>query len=684
MALDYSELYSDYVNTGQVSFSDPYSNTGYASHGTSGPIQYNLTDPSKMENKFLPLDYYEQTAPPVVTGMGASQIASLGLQGAQGVKALNLGKSKAWQKAKALGKKGYESVAYRQGATYPGYGTQPVIGAEGGTVAPIQYQTVVNPSTGQTMSMPVGETLPPGFEVGKGVTATGRYFQAMTGGAGPQAAVANALPTYLAGRLIRSAFDDADPTTFTAGEMAGAGVSGYAAGAGLAGLAAGAAGTAAASTAIMAAVPVIGIAGALISLFGGKKKRDKARELKRKQQDVLGKFKKERKKFYTEYRENQEREQKARTYGRMAGRFQNPYGLGAMAGPYGLYSNTGYQYQYKDGGKKKEPTVNNIATLDNIISFISEKRGYDSFAIKDMMNKIAFHESFDWRPDSLVGNAPRRFNPQATQYYIKEDKQGNPIKDKGGNVIYHTGTGKGLFQFEDSKGGGGNTAINRAAKVLKSINMEMPDDLKRAFIQSEKTKRVDASKLSSESQGILFLLDAYQSGDIRMGDYKGFGGKQDLTEWWFKNHKKKADDPKSVKNLFNESMMNYNSWDKELIYKHGGKKEYTAEFTGGESVVSAKDQKKIEKYIKGGDYSKAGKIVKKAPLTPGEASHKTNPLPVSKDGTVYDKYGNSTGINANSGAGIYDHGMKFNVDDETAGRLAAQDIEKWKKIGMYS
>ena len=51
---------------------------------------------------------------------------------------------------------------------------------------------------------------------------------------------------------------------------------------------------------------------------------------------------------------------------------------------------------------------------------------------------------------------------------------------------------------------------------------------------------------------------------------------------------------------------------------------------------------------------------------------------------VYDQYGKYTGLKAEKGAGIYDHGNKFNVSDEAAGQLAAQDIEKWKRNGMYS
>ena len=82
------------------------------------------------------------------------------------------------------------------------------------------------------------------------------------------------MPTYLAGRLVRSAFDDDDPTTFTAGEMLGAGISGIGAGSAIAGMIP-------AASPLAALGPYGWLIGLGISLFGGKKKRDKARKLQR-------------------------------------------------------------------------------------------------------------------------------------------------------------------------------------------------------------------------------------------------------------------------------------------------------------------------------------------------------------------------------------------------------------------
>ena len=104
--------------------------------------------------------------------------------------------------------------------------------------------------------------------------AANNYLQGLKAGTAQ-----TAIPTYLVGRLVRSAFDDDDPTTFTAGEMLGAGISGAGAGAFIgAKLGATAAGTALSAKLGMAAGPIGALIGIGLSLFGGKRKRDKARK----------------------------------------------------------------------------------------------------------------------------------------------------------------------------------------------------------------------------------------------------------------------------------------------------------------------------------------------------------------------------------------------------------------------
>ena len=119
----------------------------------------------------------------------------------------------------------------------------------------------------------------------------------------------------------------------------------------------------------------------------------------------------------------------------------------------------------------------------------------------------------------------------------------------------------------------------------------------------------------------------------------------------------------------------------------GGKGEVIAEFTGGELVNNKEDEMR-DAMAKGQD-DKAAEIfrsqVKDKNITPGEASHKTNPLPVAEDGTIMDKMGKSTGMKAEPGSGIYDH-----IEDQYDSRMSNKSIidmikknhNKWKKNNM--
>ena len=75
------------------------------------------------------------------------------------------------------------------------------------------------------------------------------------------------------------------------------------------------------------------------------------------------------------------------------------------------------------------------------------------------------------------------------------------------------------------------------------------------------------------------------------------------------------------------------------MYNTGGKKlnDITAEFTGNELIVN--DQDIVEQGLKEGNFKKAAGPIRKAMkggmITPGEESHKNNPMPVTSDGTIY-------------------------------------------------
>ena len=145
-----------------------------------------------------------------------------------------------------------------------------------GTGAPVGTQAVFNPTTGAQMAIPPGSSIPAGFEAAPAQLTAGQaasnYFSNLKAGS-----VSAGVPTYIAGRLIRSAFDDDDPTTFKFGEMAGAAISG--------------AGAASSLMALSPKLAALGPAGILlgvgISLFGGARKRRKARKLQRAYEKAL-------------------------------------------------------------------------------------------------------------------------------------------------------------------------------------------------------------------------------------------------------------------------------------------------------------------------------------------------------------------------------------------------------------
>ena len=213
-----------------------------------------------------------------------------------------------------------------------GFGSGP------GTAAgsPFTQNVSANPSFIPEVNVtPAGEFTP--LNVGQQAS---NYFKNIKSGS-----VAAGLPTYLAGRLVRSAFDDDDPTTFTAGEMLGAGISGIGAGSAIAGMIP-------AASPLAALGPYGWLIGLGISLFGGKRKRDKARKLQREYEQ---KIEERNQKIIDTYRESvteardardrQEAEQ--RYYQRTAG-YNNPYGTGNFR--YGSMEKGGKVPEYFLGG----------------------------------------------------------------------------------------------------------------------------------------------------------------------------------------------------------------------------------------------------------------------------------------------------------------------------------------------
>lgn len=151
--------------------------------------------------------------------------------------------------------------------------------------------------------------------VGESLTAgqmAGNYFQNIGAGS-----VSAGLPTYLVGRAVRSAFDDDDPTTFTGGEMLGAGISGVGGGSAIAGM-------------LGITGPAGWAVGLGISLLGGLFKKKKAKKAKAEYDKKVAERKLEIKDIYntaiTDSRADREKKANEDRYNEMAGAYSNPYG----------------------------------------------------------------------------------------------------------------------------------------------------------------------------------------------------------------------------------------------------------------------------------------------------------------------------------------------------------------------
>ena len=213
-----------------------------------------------------------------------------------------------------------------------GFGSGP------GTAAgsPFTQNVSANPSFIPEVNVtPAGEFTP--LNVGQQAS---NYFKNIKSGS-----VAAGLPTYLAGRLVRSAFDDDDPTTFTAGEMLGAGISGIGAGSAIAGMIP-------AASPLAALGPYGWLIGLGISLFGGKKKRDKARKLQREYEQKIEERNQKIIDTYrdsvTEAREARDRQEAEQRYYQRTAGYNNPYGTGNFR--YGSMEKGGKVPEYFLGG----------------------------------------------------------------------------------------------------------------------------------------------------------------------------------------------------------------------------------------------------------------------------------------------------------------------------------------------
>jgi hypothetical protein len=123
-------------------------------------------------------------------------------------------------------------------------------------------------------------------------------------------------------------------------------------------------------------------------------------------------------------------------------------------------------------------------------------------------------------------------------------------------------------------------------------------------------------------------------------------------------------------------------------YAQGGRANIVAEFTGNELIVNNQDL--VEKGLASGNDAMAAAPIREAMnagyITPGEETHKNNPMPVDASGNIY-VGGGTLNFRVNKGAGIYDHAtdqFKPDMSDKEIARVAKKNINKWKSNNMYS
>tara|TARA_R100000654_G_scaffold22651_1_gene44864 strand:- start:13469 stop:14614 length:1146 start_codon:yes stop_codon:yes gene_type:complete len=111
-----------------------------------------------------------------------------------------------------------------------------------------------------------------------------------------------------------------------------------------------------------------------------------------------------------------------------------------------------------------------------------------------------------------------------------------------------------------------------------------------------------------------------------------------------------------------------------------------AEFTGNELIVN--DQDALEQDLAQGNNARVANRIRKAMkggrITPGKETHKKNPIPVGKDGTMYTK-GGPLSFKVGKGAGVYDHAtdqFKMDMTDNEITDVVKKNMKKWRKNNM--
>jgi len=200
----------------------------------------------------------------------------------------------------------------------------------------------------------------------------------------------------------------------------------------------------------------------------------------------------------------------------------------------------------------------------------------------------------------------------------------------------------------------GNEQVRRA-KALAAYNMGP-------------TKLVEKlNELKKEGKDIYEGLDWVDELSTETSDYVTkilLGGNSKFESDYTKEYNKTGKD-------FNEGGINDN---------------IVAEFTGNELIVNEQDL--VEQGLAEGNFTKAAAPIKRAlnrnQVTPGEETHKGNPIPVDSEGNIY-AGGGKLKFKVGKGAGVYDHAdeqFTKGMTDKEIAMVAQKNINKWKSNNM--
>ena len=301
--------------------------------------------------------------------------------------------------------------------------------------------------------------------------------------------------------------------------------------------------------------------------------------------------------------------------------------------------------------QKKGLTENNT-----FVPFI-EKSDDGSFVVKQGYSIIGKYNTFEEAKEK------KKDLPELTVDGVKEKFKNDQVKAEKSARKYVESKGKNFDELPIK-----NQFILSNYHLTGHKNEDFFDAvLKNDYMGAVKNYRRNDMEMSNE-----FFKNVMFSGPINENDLANTDQAQNFADKMLDEIYPDVKDDKVVESKKGEK---------------GGKVEAIAEFTGGELVNNKEDE--MRDAMAKGQNSKAAKIfrsqVKDKNITPGEASHKTNPLPVAKDGTIMDKKGKSTGQKAKPGAGIYDHIKKQynpNMTDEQVVAMVKKNHAKWRKNGM--